>query len=102
MKVKAIMARYLSIAIVAGAAAAAIAAYGGAAYAQSGAYPAKPIRVLVPFPPGGTPDIKERFAAGSTVTGGTPGQAQEILRSELAKFRTLVVEAGLKQDAAPR
>ena len=49
------------------------------------------------------PEIKERFAgAGSTVTGGTAKQAQDILKAELAKFRTLVVEAGLAQDAVPR
>ena len=49
------------------------------------------------------PYIRERLAAaGSTVTGGTSMQAQEILKSELAKFRTLVVEAGLAQDALPR
>jgi tripartite-type tricarboxylate transporter receptor subunit TctC len=42
------------------------------------------------------PEIRERFAAaGSAVTGGTPKQAQEILKSELAKFGKLVREAGI-------
>ena len=42
------------------------------------------------------PDIKERYAAaGSTVTGGTPRQFQDILKSELAKFGKLIKEAGI-------
>ncbi len=42
------------------------------------------------------PDIKERYAAaGSTVTGGTPRQFQDILQSELAKFGKLIKEAGI-------
>lgn len=35
----------------------------GGAHAQGVAYPVKPIRVLVPFPPGGTPDIHIRFVS---------------------------------------
>ena len=42
------------------------------------------------------PEMKERFAgAGSTVTGGTAKQAQDILKSELAKFGKLVADAGI-------
>ena len=42
------------------------------------------------------PDIKERFAAaGSTVTGGSAKLAQDILKSELAKYGKLVVDAGI-------
>jgi tripartite-type tricarboxylate transporter receptor subunit TctC len=50
------------------------------------------------------PDIRERLvAAGATVTGGTAKQAQDILRSEFAKFDKLVVQAGIAPaDAAPR
>lgn len=45
------------------------------------------------------PDIRERFAAGaSTVTGGTPEQFHDILKSELAKFGKLVKEAGIKPE----
>ena len=44
-------------------------------------------------------DIQERFAAGgSTVTGGTPEQFRDYLKSELAKFGKLVKEAGIKSD----
>ena len=44
-------------------------------------------------------DIQERLAAGaSTVTGGTPEDFREYLKSELAKFRKLVKEAGIKGE----
>jgi tripartite-type tricarboxylate transporter receptor subunit TctC len=47
------------------------------------------------------PDIRERYAAGgSAVTGGTPEQFHEILKSELAKFGKLVKEAGIKGESA--
>ena len=45
------------------------------------------------------PRIQERFAeAGSTVTGGTPEQFHDYLKSELAKFGKLVKEAGIKAE----
>ena len=45
------------------------------------------------------PDIRERYAAGgSTVTGGTPEQFRDYLKSELAKFGKLVKEAGIKNE----
>ncbi len=46
------------------------------------------------------PDIQERHAAaGSTITGGTPEQFHDYLKSELAKFGKLVKEAGIKGEA---
>jgi len=33
------------------------------------------------------------------ITGGTPAQFQEILKSELAKFGKLIKAAGIKGDA---
>jgi tripartite-type tricarboxylate transporter receptor subunit TctC len=38
-----------------------VALFGASAFGQ-GAYPVKPVRVIVPFPPGGTNDIVARFA----------------------------------------
>lgn len=47
------------------------------------------------------PDIQERYlAGGSTVTGSTPEQFHDILKSELAKFGKLVKEAGIKGESA--
>jgi tripartite-type tricarboxylate transporter receptor subunit TctC len=46
------------------------------------------------------PDVQERYAAGgSTTTGGTPEQFHDYLKSELAKFSTLIREAGIKAEA---
>ena len=46
------------------------------------------------------PRIQERFlASGSTITGGTPAQFQDYLRSELAKYGRVVKEAGIKPDS---
>ena len=44
-------------------------------------------------------DVQDRFAAGaSTVTGGSPEQFHDLLKSELAKFGKLVKEAGIKSE----
>ncbi len=45
------------------------------------------------------PDMQERFAAGgSTITGGTPEQFHDYLKSELAKFGKLIKETGIKHE----
>jgi tripartite-type tricarboxylate transporter receptor subunit TctC len=47
-----------------------------------------------------TPAIQEPFAAGgSVVTGGTPEQFGDYLKSELAKFARLVKDAGIKAES---
>jgi tripartite-type tricarboxylate transporter receptor subunit TctC len=44
-------------------------------------------------------DVQDRFAVGgSTVTGGTPEDFGEYLKSELTKFRKLVNDAGIKAE----
>ncbi len=46
------------------------------------------------------PDIQERHvAADATITGGTPEQFHDYLKSELAKFGKLIKEAGIKAEA---
>jgi len=46
------------------------------------------------------PDVQEAARAeGSMITGGTPAQFHEILKSELAKFGKLIKAAGIKGDA---
>jgi tripartite-type tricarboxylate transporter receptor subunit TctC len=45
------------------------------------------------------PEVQESARAdGSMITGGTPEQFRDILKSELAKFGTLVKQAGIKGD----
>ncbi len=46
------------------------------------------------------PDVQEAARAeGSLITGGTPAQFHEILKSELAKFGKLIKAAGIKGDS---
>jgi len=46
------------------------------------------------------PEVQEAARAdGSMITGGTPEQFREILKSELAKFGRLIKQAGIKGDA---
>ena len=46
------------------------------------------------------PEVQEAARAeGSMITGGTPAQFHEILKSELAKFGKLIKAAGIKGDA---
>jgi tripartite-type tricarboxylate transporter receptor subunit TctC len=46
------------------------------------------------------PDIRDALRiSGSTVTGGTPEQFQDYLRSELAKYGKLIKAAGIKPSA---
>ncbi len=46
------------------------------------------------------PDVQEAARAeGSMITGGTPEQFREILKSELAKFGKLIKAAGIKGDS---
>ena len=71
----------------------------GAALGQA-AYPAKPIRFIVPFPPGGGTDVVSRALTreGGEVLGGTPTQFAELLKSEQAKWAKAVRDSGAKVD----
>lgn len=47
------------------------------------------------------PEVQEAARAdGSMITGGTPEQFREILKSELAKFGKLIKQAGIKGDGS--
>jgi tripartite-type tricarboxylate transporter receptor subunit TctC len=48
------------------------------------------------------PDVQERFAAsGSTITGGAPEEMRRVLETELAKYRKLVRDAGIRSEVQP-
>ena len=84
--------------------------YAGSSHAQ--AYPAKPVRVMVPFPPGGSTDIVARIVAQKLSTqlgqpmvienrggaGGTLGTA--VVAKAPADGYTLVIGAGFDTLAA--
>jgi tripartite-type tricarboxylate transporter receptor subunit TctC len=44
-------------------------AFSATAYAQSGAYPVKPVRFVVPYPPGGSNDVLSRITAQAMSAG---------------------------------
>jgi tripartite-type tricarboxylate transporter receptor subunit TctC len=93
-----------------------LAVLGGTAVAQG--YPAKPIRFIVPFPPGGgtvesvvkplndevnqvlrQPDVRSRLAAeGGDLLGGTPGEFSALLKTDLARWGAIVKQSGAKVD----
>jgi tripartite-type tricarboxylate transporter receptor subunit TctC len=89
-------------------------------HAQS--YPAKPIRCIVPFPPGGGTDLVARAIApklmesggiqlivdnrpgGATVVGaelaapGTPDELGAFVKSEIARYAPLIRKSGMRPD----
>jgi hypothetical protein len=67
-------------------------------------YPSKPLRLIVPYPPGGTGDAlcREMAARMSTVGAegapNTPAQFAAFFRAEMDKNGRLIRELGLKAE----
>ena len=63
-----------------------------AAQAQAPAYPAKTIRLIVPFPPGAGTDTVARFVAGP------PERLGTITEADLARWKKLIADAKLQLE----
>jgi tripartite-type tricarboxylate transporter receptor subunit TctC len=71
---------------------------GQAALAQGAKYPNRPIRIIVPFPPGGSVDVKRLEADGIDVVGSSPEQLAALLESELKKWAVVIRERNMRAE----
>ena len=69
-------------------------------------WPAKPLRFLVPYPPGGgtartvqLPEVKRKLLEqGGDVVGSTPGELDKVVKGELRRWAEVIREAKIKVD----
>lgn len=62
-------------------------------------YPEKPVRVIIPFPPGAGPDVRKALLArGLETVSSTPEAFAEYLRADLVKWSRVVKEAHVHVD----
>jgi len=71
---------------------------GQAVLAQPAKYPNRPIRIIVPFPPGGSVDVKRLEADGIDVVGSSPEQLAALLESELKKWAVVIRERNMRAE----
>ena len=62
-------------------------------------YPDKPMRWILPFPAGGTPDVAEKLVRdGVDPIGGTPRELGALVARELPQWRELAKAANIKRQ----
>jgi tripartite-type tricarboxylate transporter receptor subunit TctC len=78
----------------------------GLAWGQASKYPERPIRLIVPFPPGGSVDVTARLVGPKVaeligqqvVIGSTPDQLAAHIDSELKKWARVIKERKMKAE----
>ena len=69
-----------------------------AAYAFAAEYPTKPVRIVAPFPPGGSVDLVARVVGTDLSKPLTPEEMTAHLTSEIKKWCVVFKEQNIKAE----